>query len=153
MHGRRLLLPDLVKPNPEIERLIHIRPDNQMAENHEKPPRQMKEYFIPSTYNPSTCIHIPDILASHYEIKSTTIQMLPSFYENINEDPYKHLNEFFEICSTVRIQNLTKDALRLILFLLSLKDKAKYWLGTIGRPIKTWADLQSKFLKKFYPIG
>ena len=79
--------------------------------------------------------------------------MLPSFYENINEDPYKHLNEFLKICSTVRIQNLTNGALRLILFFLSLKDKAKYWLGTIGRPIKTWADLQSEFLKKFYPIS
>ena len=45
----------------------------------------------------------------------------------------------------MRIQNLTNDALRLILFPLSLKDKAKHWLGTIGRPIKTWADLQNKF--------
>ena len=126
MHGRRSLLPDLVKPNPEIERLIHLRPGNQMAENREEPPRQMKEYFIPSTYNPSTCIHIPDIPASHYEIKSTTIQMLPSFYGNANEDPYKHLDEFLEICSTVKIQNFSDDALRLTLFPFSLKDKAKY---------------------------
>ena len=79
--------------------------------------------------------------------------MLSSFYGNTNEDPYKHLDEFLEICSTVRIQNLTNDALRLILFSISLKDKAKYWHGIIGRPIKTWAELQSKFLKKFYSIG
>ena len=97
-----------------------------MAENLGEPPKQMKEYFILSTYNPSTCIHLLDIPASHYEIKSTTIQMLPSFYGNTNEDPYKYLDEFLEICSTVKIQNFTDDALRLTLFPFSLKDKAKY---------------------------
>ena len=91
-----------------------------MAENPREPSRQMKEYFIPSTYNPSICIHLLDIPASYYEIKLTTIQMLPSFYGNTNEDPYKHLDEFLEICSTVKIQNFTDDALRLILFFFSL---------------------------------
>ena len=52
--------------------------------------------------------------------------MLPSFYGNTNEDPYKHLDEFLEIYSTVKIQNFTDDALRLTLFSFSLKDKAKY---------------------------
>ena len=89
----------------------------------------MKEYFIPSTYNPSTCIHLPDILTSHYKIKSTTIQMLPSFYENINEDPYKHLDEFLEICSTIKIQNFIDDALRLILFSFHLKIKSSTGLA------------------------
>ena len=94
MHGRRSLFPDLVESNPKIEWLIHIKPNNQMVENSEESPRQIKEYFISSIYNRSTCIHLSDIHASHYEIKSTTIQMLPSFYENTNEDPYKHLDEF-----------------------------------------------------------
>ena len=108
-----------------------------MAENPREPPRQMKEYFILSTYNPSTYIHLLDILASHYGIKSTTIQMLLSFYENINEDPYKHLDELLKIYSTVKIQNFTNDALRLTLFSFSLNDKAKYWFGTIRRLIRT----------------
>ena len=69
------------------------------------------------------------------------------------KDPYKHLDEFLEIYSTIKIQNFTDDALRLSLFPFSLKDKAKYWLSTIGRPIQTWAEMQHEFLKKFYPIG
>ena len=73
MHGRRSLLPDLVKPNPIIERLIHIKPENQIARNNGKLLRQMKKYFILSIYNPSTYIQLSDIPASHYEIKSTTI--------------------------------------------------------------------------------
>ena len=94
---------NLAELNPEIEQVIHYKPNNQMAKNPDEPPRQMKEYFIPTSYNPSTCIHLLDIPARHYKIKSTTIQMLPSFYGNTNEDPYKHLDEFLEICSTVRI--------------------------------------------------
>ena len=79
--------------------------------------------------------------------------MLPSFYGNTNEDPYKHLDEFLEICSTVKIQNFIDDALKLTLFPFSLKDKAKHWLETIGKPIRLWEEIQREFLKKFYPIG
>ena len=79
--------------------------------------------------------------------------MLPSFYGNTNEDPYKHLDEFLQICSTVKIQNFLDDALKLTLFPFSLKDKAKYWLGTLDRSIDTWTKMQKEFLKKFYPIG
>ena len=74
-----------------------------MARNPREPPRQMKKYFIASIYNPSTYIYLLDISASHYEIKSTTIQMLPSFYKNTNEDPYKHLDKFLEIYSMIKI--------------------------------------------------
>ena len=62
MQGRRSLYPDLVKPNPEIERLIYIKLENQMVGDPREPPKQMKEYFIPSTYNPS-------IFSSFYGIK------------------------------------------------------------------------------------
>ena len=126
MHSKRSLYPDLVEPNLEIKRLIHVKPENQMAENPKKSPRQMKKYFIPSTYNPLICIHLSNILASHYEIKSTTIQIFSSFYRNTNKDPCKNLDEFLKIYSMVKIQNFTDDALRLTLFSFSLKDKAKH---------------------------
>ena len=66
-------------------------------------PRQMKDYFIPTSYNPSSCIQISNVPAIQYEIMSITIQMLPSFYGNTNENPYKHLDEFLEIYSTIKI--------------------------------------------------
>ena len=156
MQGRRSQNPNLVKPIGEIEQFIFNQVQAQpMADQlHQlEAPKQMKEYFIPSNYQPSSCIRLPNVPASQYEIKSSTIQMLPSFYGKTNEDPYKHLDEFLEICSTVKIQNFTDDALRLTLFPFSLKDKAKHWLGTLGKPIGTWAEMQHEFLKKFYPIG
>jgi len=100
-----------------------------MAEETAKP---MKEYFTPSTYTTTSCIRIPNTNANHYEIKSSIIQLLPSFYGLNNEDPYKHLYEFLKVCSTVKIQNFSEDAVKLTFFPFSLKDKAKHWLGTLN---------------------
>ena len=65
--------------------------------------------------------------------------MLLSFYGLANEDPYKFLDEFLEIFSTVKIQNFSDNALRLKLFPFFLKDKAKYWLNSLDTvTISTW---------------
>ena len=102
--------PDLMEQILEIERLVHRPGQHQdpLIQNQNQPiamgqPKSLKDYFIPNQYQPSSCIQLPQHQAVQYEIKSSTIQMLPSFYGNTNEDPYKHLDEFLEICSTVKI--------------------------------------------------
>ena len=43
------------------------------------------------------------------------------------------------------------ELLKLKAFPLTLKDKAKIWLNSLRpRTIKNWAELQAKFLKKFF---
>ena len=43
------------------------------------------------------------------------------------------------------------DLLKLKAFPLTLKDKAKIWLNSLRpRTIRNWAELQAKFLKKFF---
>jgi hypothetical protein len=80
--------------------------------------------------------------------------MLPLFYGLRTEDPYKHLDEFIEICSTIRLQNFSEDALRMRLFLFCLKDKAKYSLNSLEtNSITSWAQMQHEFLKKYFTIG
>jgi hypothetical protein len=114
----------------------------------------LRDHYVPSTYTPSSCLRLPNITATQYEIKSSTIQMLPSFYGLNNEDPYKHLDEFIDICSTLRLQNFNEDALRMRLFPFSLKDKAKHWLNSLPNDsITSWAQMQQEFLKKYFPIG
>ena len=108
--------------------------------------KSLKEYFTHSTYNSPSCIQLPEIAATSFEIKSSIIQMLPSFNGLDNEDPYNHLGEFLEICTTFKLQNLTDDALKLRLFPFSLKNKAKYWLHSLGaNTITTWAQMQQVF--------
>ena len=132
MLGRRSLKPDLQPLDEELEKTLRtIRVKNMAAPGEANPPCSLREYFTPSSYTYSPCIQAPPVEATQYEIKSSIIQMLPSFYGLSNEDPYKHLDEFLEICSTVKIQNFSDDALRLKLFPFSLKDKAKHWLNSL----------------------
>ena len=121
--------------------------------NETNQPHQLKEYITPSQYTYCPYIQVPPVEATQYEIKSSMIQMLPSFHGLANEDHYKHLDEFLEICSTVKIQYFLDDALRLKLFPFSLKDKAKYWINSLDTvTISTWDQLQREFLKKYFSI-
>ena len=96
-----------------------------------KYPLQLREYFIPHSYNHLPYIQVLPVEADQYEIKSSIIQILSSFCGLNREDPYKHLNEFLEICFIVRIHNFYDDTLMLKLFLFSLTNRAKYWLNIL----------------------
>jgi len=104
MLGRRSQNPDLSPFNPKPERILRTRtPPIIMAEDLPTA-KPMKEYFTPSTYTSALCIRILNTSVNHYEIKSSVIQLLPSFYGLTNEDPYKHLDEFLYVCSTVKFK-------------------------------------------------
>lgn len=71
--------------------------------------------------------------------------MLSSFYGIENEDLYKYLDEFLDVCEIVRINNMDNDALRLRLF-SSLKEKAKHRLKLSNMiRITSWDEFQSEF--------
>ncbi|CAN6486820.1 unnamed protein product [Victoria cruziana] len=167
MHGRISLKPELIPLEPELTRLCReiratsasemgqqIPPDGQMPAR-EEPLRLLREFFIPTEYDRGAGGMRPQIGAAHYEIKASTIVILPSFHGLESKDPYHHLDEFLDVCTTVRISHIEDDALRLRLFPFSLKEKAKYWLKSLPPSVRiaTWEDLQRKFLKKYFPIG
>ncbi|CAN6487250.1 unnamed protein product [Victoria cruziana] len=81
--------------------------------------------------------------------------MLSSFHGLAIEDPYRHLDEFLDVCTTVKILHVDDGALRLRLFPFSLKDRATDWLKSLppSVSIAMWEDLQREFLKKYFPIG
>ena len=81
MLGRRSLESELIPLDPEINRACRASKSLTMEPNQDTDaPRQLREYFTPSKYTYSPCIQIPPVEAAEYEIKSSVIQMLPSFY-------------------------------------------------------------------------
>ena len=44
-----------------------------------------------------------------------------------SEDPNGHISRFLELCDTVNMNRVDHDVIKLQLFPLSLKDKAKNW--------------------------
>ncbi|KAL0446215.1 UNVERIFIED_CONTAM: hypothetical protein Slati_1749400 [Sesamum latifolium] len=53
------------------------------------------------------------------------------FYDLPDEDPNKHLMNFFEICDTFKFNGVSNDAVRLRIFPFSLCDTAKDWLQSL----------------------
>ena len=76
--------------------------------------------------------------------------LLPTFHGMENENPYTHIREFEEVCTTFK-EGVHMDLLKLKAFPLTLKDKANIWLNSMRpKTIRNWAELQAKFLKKFF---
>lgn len=112
MFGRRSLSLPIFPYDPNLERIsrrsrskrnsrLRAHSDSPMAE--EPKPVLLRDHYVPSTYIPTSSLQLPDIMATHFEIKTGFIQMLPLFYGLNTDDPYKHLDEFIEICSTIRL--------------------------------------------------
>ena len=156
MHSSPLVLVPL---DPEIEHsLMHLRKsahgvNHYMAEYQEgvlehAPRTTLLEHYIPGIYSSPSGIHLPVVIADHFEIKLSTIQTLPIFHRINNENPYMHLDEFEEMYSTMNMTQFSDEALCLKLFPFFLKDHAKHWLNTLpASTVTTWDRMKVKFLK------
>lgn len=96
----------------------------------------------------------PNIQGNSFEIKSGLIIMIQKsqFGSGTLEDPNAHLAIFLEICSTVKINGVSNDAISLTLFPFPLIDKAKAWLQS--RAVKSFTtsnELSGVFLDKCFP--
>jgi hypothetical protein len=78
--------------------------------------------------------------------------MVPHYRGTVTEDPYLHIQDFFDLCKMQNIHGLNAEGIRLILFPSSLKDNAKQWLNSLTtRSIHSWEELVIKLLKKLCP--
>ena len=109
--------------------------------------RSMRDHIPPRVSAPS-CIIPP---AEDVAVKPYLVPLLPTFHGIENENPYTHIREFEEVCTTFKEGVPDMDLLKLKAFPLTLKDKAKFWLNSLRpRTIRNWAELQAEFLKKFF---
>src|SRR3954463_3595241 len=119
-----------------------------------EPQKTLKELFSPISANPPSCIVLPEVSVSHFELKPQIFNLLPNFYGFGREEPCMPLKDFLDICSTFKFQNFTDDSILLLLFPFSLKDKAKAWLNSLpAKVITSWEILVQKFLAKFFPMS
>ncbi|RDY11577.1 hypothetical protein CR513_03745, partial [Mucuna pruriens] len=66
--------------------------------------------------------------AQSYELKSRLIHLLPKFHSLVGEDPHKQLKEFHVVCSTMRLQGISEDDIKMKTFPFSLDGATKDWL-------------------------
>ncbi|KAH9744111.1 hypothetical protein KPL70_003549 [Citrus sinensis] len=115
--------------------------------------RSFKDYFSPLANLSTSCIRYPNVAARSFELKSSVLNCLPTFYGLENEDLYNHLNDFHTVCQTFRYENFSNDDVKLSLFPFSLKDRARSWLNTLpANSITSWEQMVTKVLNKYFPV-
>ncbi|KAL2906850.1 Protein HEG-like protein 1 [Bienertia sinuspersici] len=119
----------------------------------EQQPKSLWEYGVPDTTTGAlSSIVRPTVNAANFELKPQFIQFISndSFAGLANECPVSHIASFLEKCDTVKINNVSEDAIRLRLFPFSLRDRAREWLRDEGvGTFDTWDKLAKAFLVKF----
>ena len=110
--------------------------------------RTMRDHIHPPRVSAPSCIIPP---ADDVALRPHLVPLLPTCHGMENENPYTHLRDFEEVCTTFKEGMMDMDLLKLKAFPLTLKDKAKIWLNSLRpRTIRNWAELQAEFLKKFF---
>ncbi|KAK8536069.1 hypothetical protein V6N12_012731 [Hibiscus sabdariffa] len=91
--------------------------------------------------------------AEHFEVKPVMFNMLHTFGQfggSPMENARQHLKSFLEICTSIKIQGVSNDVLKLKLFPYSLRDKAKAWWNNLSPgSYQSWTELSRGFLAKF----
>ena len=133
---------DTMDPLPEEQQSQPRTPMNPTAY------RTMRDPIHPPRVSAPSCIIPP---AEDVAVRPYLVPLLPTYHGMENENPYTHIRDFEEVCTTFKEGMMDMDLLKLKAFPLTLKDKAKIWLNSLRpRTIRNWAGLQAEFLKKFF---
>ena len=131
-----------MEPLPEEQQSQQGTPVNPTAY------RSMRDHIHPPRVSAPSCIIPP---AKDVVVRPYLVPLLTTYHGMENENPYTHIRDFEEVCTTFKEGMMDMDLLKLKAFPLTLKDKAKIWLNSLRpRTIRNWAELQAEFLKKFF---
>ncbi|GJY70187.1 reverse transcriptase domain-containing protein [Tanacetum coccineum] len=100
-----------------------------------------------------SAITIPEIV-NEFAIKGNHLSLVKEnqFDVRTKTNPHKHIHEFLEICDMFKYRDTENEAVRLMIFPLSLTGEAKTWLDELKEgTIKTWDELQTTFISRFFP--
>ncbi|KAK9160680.1 hypothetical protein Syun_007021 [Stephania yunnanensis] len=104
--------------------------------------RCLHDYFKPEvqiTYNRVISL---SAYTTEFELRPYLLNMVQNslLYKLANADPVAHIKSFLEKCDTVHIIGITKEVIRMRLFLFSLGGKAKSLFQGLNVEIMTsWA--------------
>nr|GEW10377.1 reverse transcriptase domain-containing protein [Tanacetum cinerariifolium] len=116
--------------------------------------RTMAELLRAPTEGYVEAIMVPPILAEHFELKHSLINMMTSdqFFRLEKDNSHDHIRWFNKITFTIKYKDVPNSAIKLMLFPFSLIGEARRWLGKEPSPaILTWEDIVSKFINEFFP--
>ncbi|CAM8911371.1 unnamed protein product [Rhodiola kirilowii] len=113
----------------------------------------MGELSAPNFRNQPWCIYEGPKL-ENISINTFLVHNLPKFSETHGESATTHLQRLHGICQNLKPYGVDVEDFKLKAFYFSLIDSANDWfLSLPSGSIRTWAQMQKKFLDKYYPAG
>jgi hypothetical protein len=92
--------------------------------------------------------------ANFYEIKPALLNLVikEQFSGVSTDDAAAHLNNFVELCEIQKYKDVDGDIIKLKLFPLSLRGRAKDWLLSLPKnSIDSWVKCKDVFIGKYCP--
>ncbi|GJY53227.1 reverse transcriptase domain-containing protein [Tanacetum coccineum] len=102
---------------------------------------------------PNSAITIPET-ANEFAIKGNHLTLIKGnqFDGRTKTDPHKHIHKFIRICDMFKYRDTENEAVRLMMFPLSLTGEAKTWLDELNEgTIETWDELRTDLISRFFP--
>nr|GEV88410.1 hypothetical protein [Tanacetum cinerariifolium] len=102
---------------------------------------------------PGSAITIPET-ENEFAIKGNHLTLVKGnqFDARIKTDPHKHIYEFLRICDMFKYGDTKNEAVRLMMFPLSLSGEAKTWLDELNEgTVRMWDELRTAFISRFFP--
>ncbi|GKB09252.1 reverse transcriptase domain-containing protein [Tanacetum coccineum] len=102
---------------------------------------------------PSSVITIPET-ANEFAIKGNHLTLVKGnqFDGRTKTDPHKHIHEFLRIYDMFKYRDTENEAVRMMMFPLSLTGETITWLDELNEgTIKTWDELRTTFISRFFP--
>ena len=95
----------------------------------ERNPRVPRDYVLPQATGLTSSIANLAIEANNFELRPALVSFMEKDqFSGLTENPHIHLRNFLAKCDTIKLNEISADAIRLRLFPFSLTDKANDWL-------------------------
>ncbi|GJR95869.1 reverse transcriptase domain-containing protein [Tanacetum coccineum] len=90
----------------------------------------------------------------NFVINTTHLKMIceNKFDGYLRADPHDHIYEYLAICDMFKYGKTQSEAVKHLIFPLSLSDKAKTWFNELNEEsIISWEQMRKAFINKFFP--
>ncbi|GKB35145.1 reverse transcriptase domain-containing protein [Tanacetum coccineum] len=101
---------------------------------------------------PNSAIIQPTV-DDNFVINNTHLKMIweNKFDGYLRADPHDHIREFLAICDMFKYGETQSEAVKLLIFPLSLCDKAKTWFNELNEEsITSWEHMRRAFISRFF---
>ncbi|CAM8975495.1 unnamed protein product [Rhodiola kirilowii] len=153
-NGAGPVQPPRYPPPPQYQQEPRREPifDDYYGDNNYREPT-MDELNAPDFRNQPWCIYEGSEL-ENIAVDMSVVHNLPKFSGAHGESATTHLQRLHGICQNLKPNRVNIDDFKLKAFYFSLIDSANDWfLSLPSGSIRTWAQMQRKFLDKYYPAG